>query len=282
MTAIRLIAVDLDGTLLDSQSVVSPNNRAALAEAHRRGVQIVVVTGRRFHSAKPFVDQIPCPATVISSNGARIATCEGEVLHRDFLPSAVARRVLEIAHEYRPYTVAIFDVAGRGQVVMHHDAVLEGPLGWYLKSAPECLAQVHDLHLAVDSDPIQIMFGGPPARIEPLEPVLRGSTAAESFHLTWTKYPDRDTSLLDVMNKGCSKGCALALWAKRSGIEPSEVMALGDNFNDIEMLEFAGRAVVMANHIPGFVRPGWSLTGSNDEDGVALAIEKFILNHERS
>ena len=111
---------------------------------------------------------------------------------------------------------------------------------------------------------------------------MRGSAAAESFHLTWTKYPARDTSLLDVMNSGCSKGCALALWAKRCGIEPSEVMALGDNFNDIEMLEFAGHAVVMANHTPGFLRPGWSLTGSNDEDGVALAIKAFVLNHERS
>jgi Cof subfamily protein (haloacid dehalogenase superfamily) len=279
MTPIRLIAVDLDGTLLDSQSVVSPKNQEALMEAARRGVQIVVVTGRRFHSARPFVDQIPCPVTVISSNGARIATWEGEVLHRDFLPSATARRVLEVAHEYRPYTVAIFDIPGRGQVVMHHDAVPEGPLGWYLKSAPECLAQVHDLHVAVDSNPIQIMFGGPPARIEPLEPVLRSSPVAESFDLTWTKYPARDTSLLDVMNKGCSKGCALALWAKRCGLEASQVMAMGDNFNDIEMLDFAGCPVVMANHTPGFVKPGWTVTRSNDEDGVALAIRQFVLNH---
>src|SRR5207245_4194593 len=120
--------------------------------------------------AKPFVEQIPCPATVISSNGARIATCEGEILHRDFLPSAVARRVLEITHEYRPYTVAIFDVAGRGQVVMHHDAVLEGPLGWYLKSAPECLAQVHDLHLALDSDPIRSCSADRPRGSNPWSP----------------------------------------------------------------------------------------------------------------
>jgi Cof subfamily protein (haloacid dehalogenase superfamily) len=279
MPPIRLIAVDLDGTLLDSQSVVSPGNREALMEATRRGAQIVVVTGRRFHSAKPFVDQIPCPATVISSNGARIATCEGEVLHRNFLPSTIARRILEIAHEYLAYTVAIFDVPGRGQVTMHNDAVPEGPLGWYLKSAPEYLAQVHNLRQALDSDPIQIMFGGPPLRIEPLEPVLRSSSAAGSVHLTWTKYPARNTSLLDVMNKGCSKGCALALWAKRCGIERGEVMAMGDNFNDVEMLEFAGHPVVMANYTPGFVRPGWTVTRSNDEDGVALAIREFVLNH---
>lgn len=279
MDTVRLIAVDLDGTLLDSQSRVSPANQQALADAHKIGAQIVVVTGRRFHSAKPFVTQIPCPVTVISSNGARIATCEGEVVYRNFLPVPVARRVLEVAHEYGPYTVAIFDIAGCGQVVMNHNAVLEGPLGWYLKSAPECLAQVSDLIGAVDSGPIQIMFGGPPARIEPLEPVLRASPAASSVHLTWTKYPARQTSLLDVMNKGCSKGGALAVWAERCGVQRHEIMAVGDNFNDVEMLEFAGRPVLMANHTPGFARREWEVTRSNDEDGLALAIEKFVLNH---
>jgi Cof subfamily protein (haloacid dehalogenase superfamily) len=278
MTAIRLLAIDLDGTLLDSESRISAANRNALAEAQERGVEIVIVTGRRFHSARPFVRQISSSITVISSNGARIATCEGEVLYRDFLPLAVARSVLKTAEQYRPYTVAIFDIPGRGQVVMHHDAVLEGPLGWYLKSAPECLAQVHDLDAAINCDPIQIMFGGPPLRLEPLEAVLRASPAAPSVQLTWTKYPARNTSLLDVMNKGCSKGRALALWAKQCGIEPAEVMALGDNFNDFEMLEFAGRPVLMANHTPGFSRPEWHLTCSNDEDGVALAIREFVLN----
>jgi len=275
---IRLIALDLDGTLLDSQSRISTGNREALAEAHRRGVSVVVVTGRRFHSAQPFVLQIPCPVTVISSNGARIATSEGEVLYRDFLPATIARSVLEAAREYRPYTVAIFDMMGRGQIVMHHDAVVEGPLGWYLKSAPECLAQVPDLDAAIHTDPIQIMFGGPPTRVEPLEPLLRASPASSSVHLTWTKYPARDTWILDVMNKGCSKGRALALWALRRGIQPEEVMAMGDNLNDLEMLEFAGCPVVMANHILGCAKPGWEVTRSNDEDGVALAIKCFVLD----
>ncbi|HEV2493074.1 MAG TPA: Cof-type HAD-IIB family hydrolase [Terriglobia bacterium] len=277
---IRLIAIDLDGTLLDSQSQISDANRQAVSDAAARGVQVVIVTGRRFHSARPFFTQLSCPVTVISSNGARIATSSGEVLYQNFLPSAVAREVLKTAHDYRAYAVAIFDVPGRGQVTMHEDASLDGPLGWYLKSAPDCLAQVADFGSAIAEDPIQVLFGGPPARITPLEPLIEESTARPFIHLTWTKYPARDTYLLDVMNKGCTKGSTLELWARRAGIERHEVMALGDNFNDVEMLEYAGRAVVMGNAEPDLARDGWTVTRSNDEHGVAHAIQSYVLDGE--
>jgi len=274
----RLIAVDLDGTLLNSRQEISPANREALTAAAERGIEIVVVTGRRYHSARPFVDQIPCPVTVISSNGARIGTSSGEVFRRDFLPRSVARQVLEVAHELRAYTVVIFDVEGRGQVVMHHDAVPESPLGWYLRNNPGSLAQVQDLGASLVEDTIQVMFGGPPDRIEPIEPVLRNSSIAPSIHLTWTKYPARNVSLLDCLNRGCSKGRALALWAERCGIHPSEVMAIGDNYNDFEMLEFAGQPVLMSNGCEGLGHERWRITLSNDEDGVAAAVRNYALN----
>jgi len=280
MMSVRLLAIDLDGTLLNSQSQISPSNCRALQAASERGVQVVIVTGRRFHSARPFVAALPFPVTVISSNGARIGTLSGEVYHRDFLPAAVATQVLEIAREYRPYAVAIFDQASRGQVTMEHSAVREGPLGWYLKTNPDGLLQVENLAAGFAADPIQVMFGGPPALIDPAEALLRASAAAPRVHLTWTRYLDRGTSILDVMNRGCSKGATLELWARRSGIARAEVMAIGDNFNDVEMLEFAGRAVVMANGAEGLGRDGWFVTSSNDEDGVARAVEAFVLNSE--
>ena len=275
---IRLLAIDLDGTLLDSNSQISEANRQALADAAERGVQVVVVTGRRFHSARPFVEQLPCPVTVISSNGARIGTLQGEVLFRNFLPAPVARQVLEASREFRQYAVAIFDLPGRGQVVMHADAVPGGPLGWYLRSAPEALLLVPDFAAAIIEDPVQVLYGGPPERIAPLEPLLRASAASSSFHLTWTKYPARETCLLDVMNQGCTKGSTLAWWARRSGVDAREVMAIGDNFNDLEMLEFAGRAVVMSNADSELAGDGWIRTRSNDEDGVAHAVRTYILD----
>jgi len=274
---IRLVGIDLDGTLLNSRSELSTANRQALAEATARGVQVVVVTGRRSHSARKFVEAIPCPVTLISSNGALVTSPSGEVLHRNFLPRGVARRVLEFSRDFRPYTAAIYHQPGRGQVVLQRNAVPDGPLGWYLTNSPDCFEQVNDLESALAADPIQILFGGPPATIEPAEPLLRSSPIAAEIHLTWTKYLLRDISLLDVMNAGCTKGATLALWAERCDITASEVMAIGDNFNDLEMLQFAGLPVVMGNRTPGFGEAHWTLTLSNDQDGVAAALRAHVL-----
>ncbi len=277
---IRLVAIDLDGTLLNSRWEISTTNRQALRAAAERGVHVVVVTGRRFHSAQPLVERIPCPVTLIASNGAWIRSSSGSVCYRNFLPWRIARRVLETARDYRPYAVAIYDKPARGQIVMEENAVPEGPLGWYLKKKPECLLQVPDLVAAVTTDPIQVMFGGVPPRIEPVEPLLRAARVGARIHLTWTKYLTRDISILDVMNKGCSKGAALSLWAKRCGIDRGEIMAIGDNYNDLEMLQFAGHPVVMGNGSSGLARKGWSVTLSNDQDGVAAAIHTHVLEND--
>jgi hypothetical protein len=278
--SIRLIAVDLDGTLLNSRREISEGNRWALVRAVERGVQVVVVTGRRFYSALPLFSQVPCPITLITSNGALIANCAGEVLHQNFLPRLVAQQVLEIACEYRPYSVAIFHTPGYGQVTMQDTAVNEGPLGWYAKTSASCLRLVPDLRAALDADPIQVMIGGPPARIEPAEVLLAESPVSSRIHLTWTKYLTTNISILDVMNRGCSKGHALKLWADRCGIHRDEVMAVGDNFNDLEMLQYAGLPVLMENHCPGLGEPEWARTLANEDDGVAVAIHKYVLNCE--
>jgi Cof subfamily protein (haloacid dehalogenase superfamily) len=278
--SIRLVATDLDGTLLNSQRQLSEVTLAALAAAAARGVQFAVVTGRRVHSAQPLLRQIPCPLTLIASNGALIVSPSGEVIHQNFLPRLVAREVLQITPAHRPYAVLIFDCPAHGQIVMQQNAAPEGPLGWYQQYSPKVVEMVADLESALVMDPVQIMFGGPPALIEPVETALLGSPVCPKIHLTWTKYFTRNISLLDVMNHTCSKGRTLALWAERCGIDASEVMAVGDNFNDLEMLQYAGLPVLMANATPGLARDGWAVTLSNDEDGVAAAIETYVLQKE--
>jgi hypothetical protein len=274
---IRLVAIDLDGTLLNSRREISEGNRRALLQAVERDVQVVIVTGRRFHSALPLVSQIPCPLTLITSNGALIASSSGEVFHQDFLPRQVAQQVLAAVRQYRPYSVAIFHTPGYGQVTMQDNAVDEGPLGWYVQTSPHCLRLVPDLEAALDTDPIQVMIGGPPARIEPAETLLAESPIRSTFHLTWTKYLATKISILDVLNQGCSKGGALKIWAEQCGIQAEEVMAVGDNLNDLEMLQYAGFPVLMGNHCPELHQLDWALTLPNDEDGVAAAIHKFVL-----
>jgi hypothetical protein len=276
--SIRLIALDLDGTLVNSRWEISDKDIQALAAARERGTQVVVVTGRRARAAAPYVAKIPFPVTTITSNGALVHTPTGEVAYRDFLPCNIALQVLETVSAYRPYTVVIFDTPKRGQVTMEDCAIPEGPLGWYLRTSMDQLLLVADLEATIKSDPVQVMIGGPPARIEGAETLLCQSPAGAGVQLTWTKYPNRNIALFDIMNRGCTKGRALKFWAVQCAIPASEVMAIGDNFNDLEMLEFAGLPVVMGNHIEGLRRPGWAVTSACDDSGVASAIEQYVLS----
>jgi len=275
---IRLIAIDLDGTLLDSHSEVSPANRQALAAARARGVEIAVATGRRWHAARKYIGQLSCPVALISSNGALITSANGEVLYRNFLPRSIALEVLCVTRDFRPYAALLFDRPGRGQIVMQEGAVEEGPLGWYRRNSAEFLELVENLEAPLASDPIQVLFGGPPATVERVAPLIAESAVAAHVHLSWTKYLTRNVSLLDVMTRGCSKGAALARYAEHCGIAPTDVMAIGDNHNDFEMLQFAAVPVLMANRSDGLESNGWPMTLSNDQDGVAAAIESYVLS----
>jgi hydroxymethylpyrimidine pyrophosphatase-like HAD family hydrolase len=91
-----------------------------------------------------------------------------------------------------------------------------------------------------------------------------------------TQYDHRDLCLLDFLRRDCSKGHALERWARHRGIPVSEIMAIGDNYNDVEMLELAGYPVIMANASPDLKQNGWMETSSNDASGVAAALEQVL------
>jgi hypothetical protein len=109
------------------------------------------------------------------------------------------------------------------------------------------------------------------------EASLRAAPFAAEFGLAVTLYESRDFAMIDVIHPDCSKGAALAEWAALRGFAREEVMAIGDNHNDLEMLSFAGIPVVMGNGVPELKNFGWHETGTNDENGVAVAIEQFAL-----
>ena len=114
---VRLLALDLDGTVLDSHGEVPGANRAAIARAIDAGVEVVVATGRRYDFARPIFEQLPAPLTLILSNGAIVKTHTGETLMRDLLPRDVARAVLDRVPQHRDSAAVIFDRPREGQVV---------------------------------------------------------------------------------------------------------------------------------------------------------------------
>jgi len=276
---VRLIAIDIDGTLLDSRWEVPEANREAIVRAVERGIEVALVTGRRFDFALPIARQIPCALTMVVNNGAVIKTKAGATVLRHLLPRVVARRVLEATAEFRAGAAVVFDRPRENQIVYEQIDWEDPGRKSYFQRNREYIAQCAPLEECLTCDPIQVMYSGPVGRMREVEAVLRRLDGRGEYALAVTEYEERNFGLVDVIHPACSKGAALRELSRMRGYARGEVMAIGDNLNDKEMLEFAGVPVVMANSVAGLKGLGWAETGTNDDAGVAEAIEKYALKN---
>jgi len=275
---IRLLAVDIDGTLLDSRGRLPDSHRDALAGAAARGIDVALVTGRAFHFALPIAELLPIPLTLIVNNGAVVKDKSGMTELRHVLPRDAAHRVLAATRGFEDSVAIVFDRADERQIVFERmDWTHPNRRGYYEKNKAFIAAAPTALAEALTEDPIQVMFNGSVGPMRKLVAALRGLDGADAYTVAITEYPLRDFALVDVNGAGCSKGTTLAKWTAARGIAPSEVMAVGDNLNDVEMLDFAGIAVLMGNAADGLKTRGYHLTGSNDEGGLATAIKSQVL-----
>ena len=207
----------------------------------------------------------------------------GETLLRRLLPRASARAVLAGAAEHRASAALIFDRPREGQVVFEAIDWNDRRHRLFYEANRPFVSEQSPLEDALTEDPVQLMFTGRCTAMRQLFDGLAAAAPAAStpddtgYSVALTEYEHRDFSLVDVVQAGCSKGAALSAWAAGQGLSASEVMAVGDNLNDLEMLEFAGTPVVMANAIAALKTRGWASTASNDDAGVAQAIETFVL-----
>ncbi|MGO9542554.1 MAG: HAD family hydrolase, partial [Terriglobales bacterium] len=151
---------------------------------------------------------------------------------------------------------------------------LEGSIQRWLEKNMQYIQFVVPIEKALTTDPVQAMFCGPIADMQRVLQVLE--SCGLPITVLRTEYPGRDLSIVDVLNAGCSKGHALARWAKHRQITREQVMAIGDNYNDIEMLAFAGHPFIMGNASEELRGRGWKLTRSNAESGVSAAVEHVL------
>ena len=271
---IRLIAVDIDGTLLNPQFQISPADLTALRNAHAEGIEVILVTGRRHAFALPIAQQLGFDLWLICSNGAVTRSLSGETFHRDLLPQQTCRDLCGVMQEFRGQTVLTFDKDGRGAIVLEHLQALEVSIRHWLQKNMEYIEFVVPIENALTTDPVQAMFCGPVALMQQALQALDRSGLP--ITVLRTEYPGRDLSIVDVLNADCSKGHALERWANHRGITREQVMAVGDNYNDIEMLAFAGHPFIMENASQELRGRGWTETRSNAECGVAAAVEQML------
>jgi Cof subfamily protein (haloacid dehalogenase superfamily) len=273
---IRLIGIDVDGTLLDSRGHLPEANRAAINDAVDAGIHVALVTGRSYPFARPIADPLPPAVTLIVSSGAVERSMDGAVLARRLLDRRVAGSILDATRPYRDHAALIFDRDDANQIVFETmNWEHPGRRHYWLRNQ-HLIGQVIPLEHALVEDPIEVMFNGAAVAMRSLTESLRRD--ARDFAVSLTEYVHRDFSLVDLTAPDATKGRALAWRAAQLGLERDEVMAVGDNFNDLEMLEYAGRPVVMANAVDGMKHPGWHVTGHQDEGGLAQAIRQFALD----
>jgi Cof subfamily protein (haloacid dehalogenase superfamily) len=280
LAMIRLLAVDIDGTLLDSRGRIPDSHRDALAGAAARHVEVALVTGRSFHFSRPIADALPFALTLVTNNGALVKDKTGRTHLRRLLPRGAARAVLEGTRAYEDSVALVFDrpagVDERQVVFERMDWDHPNRRGYYEKNHAFIARTATPLADVLTEDPVQVMFNGSVEPMRRLVADLRALPIASDVSVAITEYAHRDFSLVDVNGGGCSKGTTLARWTAVRGFAPADVLAIGDNLNDVEMLEFAGTAVVMGNAVSELKARGWHVTGTNDEGGLADAIRRFL------
>jgi hydroxymethylpyrimidine pyrophosphatase-like HAD family hydrolase len=348
--AVRMIAIDMDGTLLGDDGHVSPRNLAALHAAHAAGILIVIATGRRhsyaMHVLRPL--GLHHANVLVSSNGTVTRTLgsfgadpiPSQLIARTHLPHATALWLCGHVDEFRNALVLTFDRVGpdgedtRGALVVEHLDELTSSIGRWMAANEPYIAHVNPIERALDAGPadapIQAMLCGtidrmaraearllehpgiaasghpsgrsgrtmnadgvppttlgtpfvtaPSSRVgsNPVEPT-DSNQPVPLLTLHRTEYPDRDLSILDILPAGCSKGAAILSLAAAQGIDHAQILAIGDNWNDVSMLEIAGSAVLMVNapeDLKALARArNWRIGLSNINDGVAEAIESAL------
>ncbi len=293
-----MIAVDMDGTLLATGGLVSEANRAAIAAAETAGVEFVVATGRRHCYAMRQLRALRLRSAnlLVSSNGAVVRTIGSTLIRRALMTRDSSERLFAGLGEFRNALVVTFDCVGldgedeRGALVVEELADLHASIDKWMIANEPYIAHTKPIERCLEQgQPIQMMLCGTVERMRRAEALLRSMEgvyfadgnsvmppSGVEIALHRTEYPERDLSLVDILPAGASKGAAVRLLAEERRIDLGEMMAIGDNWNDLSMLEVAGHPVLMGNapaELLAMARErGWTVTATNDEDGVAKAI----------
>lgn len=263
--SIKLVALDLDDTLLDNNRTVSPRARAAIAAAIARGVTVTVATGRMFPSALPYAEQLALDVPLITYNGALVRYgLSGETLLHRPVDEATAGELLALFRARGWYIQVYLDdvlyVRERDENARMYETV-----------AGITSVAVGDRLWTMGGAPTKLLAMADPERMPAIDAAVRAACGGRVY--TARSKPH----YLEITHPDANKGAALAFLAGRLGISREEVMAVGDSVNDLDMIRYAGLGVAMGNASPEVREAADAVTAANDADGVAAAIEEYVL-----
>lgn len=267
---IKMIAIDLDGTLLNNQKEISPANKRALQAAKDQGVKIVICTGRPLRAIRPYLTELD-----LKNPGDYAITFNGGLVQQNDTGAVIEKAALTFAQVQELITVA--------EALALPLDVVSDEIVWSLPTAEGRQSIYGQLNPLLDVRDTTV------AQLDPEALYNKAVVAYEQTYLDqqlakvspavrseFEVIKTRDV-LLEFMPKGITKAYGIDLLAKKLGITAAEVMAIGDEENDLPMIAYAGIGVAMANAVPLVKAAADVLTGSNEADGVTQVIEKYVL-----
>lgn len=273
--SIKMVGLDLDGTLLREDKSISERSREAIREAIRRGVVVLVSTGRPLTGIPKELKNFPGMRYILASNGARIVDQqENRMLYESLVKMETASKVLDVFDRYDALQEVFFDGIGYVNEEMYSriGEYLPNPnMAGYVMSTRKPVAGIRNKMREMNRplDKVQGTFKS----LEEKRRALEDLSAVEDIEVTGAL-----SNNIEVNNGGVNKGAGLLKLGEILGIKREEIMACGDGMNDLKMLKEVGFAVAMANGTKEIREAADYVTAANNEDGVARAIEKFVLN----
>jgi Cof subfamily protein (haloacid dehalogenase superfamily) len=270
----KLICIDMDGTLLNDKKTISERNLRAIRLANEKGVRIAVCTGRIFTSADFFSELLGVKSPVIASNGAYIREKDrDEVVYKATLGASKCKKLLSVFRQYDIYPHYYTSDTVFTEKLIYSSSFYEEVNKTLPKDKQVKIVLVKDWNDIFQKYEREIFKGI--AVDEDIEKIQKAKMAlrdSSDFEVVSSRFDN-----FEVMNKGVSKGNAVKILADYYGISSEQVICIGDSENDLSMIKFAGLGVAMGNADENVKEAAKYITDSNNCDGVAKVIEKFVL-----
>ncbi|GAC1368680.1 MAG: sugar-phosphatase [Ktedonobacteraceae bacterium] len=271
---IKLLAIDIDGTLLTPEKTITERTRAAIQQAQAEGIIVTLATARRYGNSKQFADELGISIPLITCDGALIISHpEAKVLHTNALPAALAQQAVEIMVSKHVQPI-VQHINGSVEETWSGYAEFDNPeLAVYIDLFPHIKRMAYENLCMGRPDPLRVVaFASEHAIASIIANIPQLPCAWNSI-----KEGNYGCAEISIMNQTCSKSEGVTSLARYLGIALPNVMAIGDNNNDLEMLRDVGWGVAMGQATEQVKARARAVTTSNTEDGVAVAIERYAL-----
>jgi len=270
---IKLVLIDIDGTLVRDDKTLPAENEEAIKEALQSGVLVTLVTGRNYGAAKEIIDKLQLDVPVVLQNGAFIyRPYSGEVIRKVGLTGDVAKRVIHLCRQEGTFYILYRDFLMQKDMLIDQD--YDGPFSMYLKRNAVRLDRVEDVTSFISGEVAEVALLGNEDRILR---VLRQLGDGDNFTVI-KSLTREDEAFYEIFGPKVGKGEALNYLCQHFGVSPEEVMFIGDAYNDIDIMPLVGFPVAMGNAVEEVKKFAKAVTKSNNEGGVAWAIRHFVMS----